>query len=91
MIRHRSKISLASQNSVIYFSFAASQFTVRVGEWDLSDDDNYSVELDVLTYEAHLTFNEIRNILVVHQFSSEDLNINCVNCKKLFQPWVKRI
>ena len=35
----------------ILFSFAASQFTIRVGEWDLSDDDNYSVELEVLTYE----------------------------------------
>ncbi|XP_023344466.1 uncharacterized protein LOC111713755 [Eurytemora carolleeae] len=37
-------------------SFAPSQFTIRVGEWDLSDDDNYSVELDVQTYEAHPNF-----------------------------------
>ena len=40
----------------VFFSFAPSQFTIRVGEWDLSEDDNYSVELDVQTYEGIKTF-----------------------------------
>ena len=37
-------------------SFLPSQFTVRVGEWDLSDDDNYSVELPVTSIVAHPNF-----------------------------------
>merc|ERR1712088_720243 len=37
-------------------SFLPSQFTVRVGEWDLSDQDNYSVELPVTSIIAHPNF-----------------------------------
>jgi len=37
-------------------SFLPSQFTVRVGEWDLSDQDNYSVELPVTSIVAHPNF-----------------------------------
>ena len=29
------------------FSFLSRQFTVRVGEWNLADNDNYSEELQV--------------------------------------------
>ena len=37
-------------------SFRASQFTVRVGEWDLSDHDHYSEEYRVVDYTAHPNF-----------------------------------
>ena len=37
-------------------SFKASQFTARVGEWDLSDVDGYSEEFRVLSYVAHPSF-----------------------------------
>jgi len=37
-------------------SFLPSQFTVRVGEWDLSDQDNYSVEVQVESIVAHPNF-----------------------------------
>ena len=37
-------------------SFLPSQFTVKVGEWDLSDQDNYSVELPVTSIVAHPNF-----------------------------------
>jgi len=37
-------------------SFLPSQFTVRVGEWDLSDQDNYSIEVAVESIEAHPNF-----------------------------------
>jgi len=37
-------------------SFLPSQFTVRVGEWDLSDQDNYSVEVQVESIIAHPNF-----------------------------------
>ena len=42
--------------TVLFLSFLPSQFTVRVGEWDLSDDDNYSVELPVTSIVAHPNF-----------------------------------
>jgi hypothetical protein len=29
------------------FRFLPTQFTVKLGEWDLSDDDDYSRELNV--------------------------------------------
>ena len=40
----------------IRFSFRATQFTVRLGEWDLSDSDGYSEEFRVLKYVAHPDF-----------------------------------
>ena len=39
-----------------FFSFLPSQFTVRVGEWDLSDQDSYSVEVQVESIVAHPNF-----------------------------------
>lgn len=36
--------------------FLPSQFTVRVGEWDLSDVDSYSEELQVDYVVAHPNF-----------------------------------
>ena len=36
--------------------FRASQFTVRVGEWDLTDHDHYSEEYRVVDYTAHPNF-----------------------------------
>jgi hypothetical protein len=42
---------------VIYFlRFRPSQFTVRIGEWDLSDNDNYSKEFRVTQITAHPDF-----------------------------------
>jgi len=37
-------------------SFSPSQFTVRVGEWDLGDADEYSIELAVSKFQAHPNF-----------------------------------
>ncbi len=38
------------------FRFRPSQFTVRVGEWDLTDVDHYSEEYRVVDYKAHPEF-----------------------------------
>ena len=38
------------------FSFLSRQFTVRVGEWNLADEDNYSQELQVERFVAHPNF-----------------------------------
>ena len=40
----------------MFSSFLPSQFTVRVGEWDLSDQDSYSVEVQVESIVAHPNF-----------------------------------
>ena len=45
---------------VFFFSFAASQFTVRVGEWDLTDNDDYTVEQEVQSVEE-------RRLMADHQ------------------------
>ena len=39
-----------------FFSFLSRQFTVRVGEWNLNDQDNYSDELQVEKVVAHPNF-----------------------------------
>ena len=36
--------------------FRPSQFTVKVGEWDLSDADSYSKEFRVISISAHPDF-----------------------------------
>ena len=36
--------------------FLANQFSVRLGEWDLTDTDSYSEEFRVLDYTAHPDF-----------------------------------
>ena len=36
--------------------FRPGQFTARVGEWDLSDSDNYSGEFRIIHIEAHPDF-----------------------------------
>jgi hypothetical protein len=56
----------------VYFSFSPSQFTVRVGEWDLTDEDDYSVELDVQSVEARFMAGQ-------SEFSLP-LSPNCSNC-----------
>ena len=38
------------------FRFRPNQFTVRVGEWDLSDNDNYVQEFRVVDIQAHPDF-----------------------------------
>ena len=39
-----------------YCSFRPSQFTVKLGEWDLQDNDNYSEEFRVVDISAHPDF-----------------------------------
>ncbi|TRY69152.1 hypothetical protein TCAL_02181 [Tigriopus californicus] len=36
--------------------FKPSQFTIRIGEWDLADQDSYSEEFRVVDYKAHPSF-----------------------------------
>jgi hypothetical protein len=38
------------------YRFRPNQFTVRVGEWDLSDNDNYVQEFRVVDIQAHPDF-----------------------------------
>ena len=42
----------------LFFSyrFRPNQFSVRVGEWDLSDNDNYVQEFRVVDIQAHPDF-----------------------------------
>jgi hypothetical protein len=49
---------LTFRSSNIFFGdrFRPNQFTVRVGEWDLSDNDNYVQEFRVVDIQAHPDF-----------------------------------
>ena len=52
----RGKLKEQIDSFFTFPSFLPSQFTVRVGEWDLSDQDNYSIELPVTSIIAHPNF-----------------------------------
>ena len=52
--------TMYNNSFVFFFSFAASQFTVRVGEWDLTDNDDYTVEQEVQSVEE-------RRLMADHQ------------------------
>ena len=41
---------------ISFYRFRPVQFTVRLGEWDLTDNDKYSEEFRVLDYKAHPNF-----------------------------------
>ena len=51
MIQSIMLICLVFQNR-----FSPSQFTVKLGEWDLKDADNYSQEFRVVQISAHPDF-----------------------------------
>ena len=40
----------------IFFRFRPSQFTVKLGEWDLKDSDIYSQEFRIVEITAHPDF-----------------------------------
>ncbi len=40
----------------VSYRFRPAQFTVRVGEWDRFDSDDYSEEFRVVDYKAHPDF-----------------------------------
>ncbi len=54
---HRYLIDLNFHRSQFaHFRFRPNQFTVRIGEWDLSDNDHYSQEFRVVDINAHPDF-----------------------------------
>ena len=49
-------LTFRSPNFFFGYRFRPNQFTVRVGEWDLSDNDNYVQEFRVVDIQAHPDF-----------------------------------
>ena len=49
-------LNFHSPNVLFGYRFRPNQFTVRVGEWDLSDNDNYVQEFRVVDIQAHPDF-----------------------------------
>ena len=54
----KNSLAYLTYRSPIFFCyrFRPNQFTVRVGEWDLSDNDNYVEEFRVVDIQAHPDF-----------------------------------
>ena len=51
------QLSIETSNvSFFSYRFRPNQFSVRVGEWDLSDNDNYVQEFRVVDIQAHPDF-----------------------------------
>ena len=53
-----------------YSSFLSRQFTVRVGEWNLADNDNYSEELQVNINEIWPEFIDTNSYYTIGRASS---------------------